>query len=125
MFFDLLDIGEAAPGMLLLVEIHLRTQVSLEDGEVSLFEAGDGHQVFQELDAPVAGVVLGLVLDVVATLAIPGTHADVLGDNVHAVRDTERSCQRWDEAVHQVPRVGVESIKAAHDALLEKKVSVS
>lgn len=111
--------------MLRLVEGDFSTQIGMEDVDVSVLEARNGHQVFEELDAPVARVILRLVLDVVAFLAVPGAHTNVLGDDVEAAGDFEGRSQRRKKTVDQILGIGVECLKAAHDDSVLKKALIS
>tara|TARA_R110002003_G_scaffold13_17_gene965 strand:+ start:7174 stop:7617 length:444 start_codon:yes stop_codon:yes gene_type:complete len=85
LILDLLDISKTAPRMLRLVQSDLGAQVGLEESKIAVLHARDGHEVLEELHTPVARVILRLVLDVVAALAIPCAHADILGNDVDGV----------------------------------------
>jgi hypothetical protein len=85
LILDLLDISKTAPRMLRLVQSDLGAQVGLEESKIAILHARDGHEVLEELHTPVARVILRLVLDVVAALAIPCAHADILGNDVDGV----------------------------------------
>jgi hypothetical protein len=89
---DLLDVTQTSPWMLRLVQSDLGAQISLELGKVSVLEARDSLQVLEELNAPVARIILRLILDVVTLLAVPGAHADVLWDDLNGIVDLEGSC---------------------------------
>jgi hypothetical protein len=102
--------------MLLFMSNYLGTEIGLEEIEVALLETGYGHQVFEELDTPVARVILGLVLDMIAPLTVPRTHANVLGNYVDGIGDAEGSRQRWKKAVDEVPRVGIQCFEPTHSS---------
>jgi hypothetical protein len=101
--------------MLGLMQSHFSAQIPLKSVQIAILEARDGLQVLQELNTPVARIILGLVLDVVASLTVPSTHADVFGDNINAVGDVEGGCQCWEKAINEILRVGIECLKATHD----------
>jgi hypothetical protein len=82
LIFELLDISQTGPRVLRLVQSDLGAQVCLEEREVTVLETRDGHQVLEELDAPVARVILGDLLDVIALVAVPRAHADIFWNDV-------------------------------------------
>lgn len=45
--------------------------------EVAPVEACDALEILKKLDTPITRIVLSLVLDVVAALAVPRTHTDI------------------------------------------------
>jgi hypothetical protein len=75
--------------MFFLMKFNFGSQICLEHRKIAVFEARDGFQIFEELYTPVARVVLRLIFDVIATLAIPRTHAYVFWDDVDWVREAE------------------------------------
>jgi hypothetical protein len=114
LILDLLDVTQTSPWMLRLVKGDFGAQICLKLCEVSVLEARDGHEVLEELNAPVARIILRLVLDVVTLLAVPGAHADVLWDDFDVIVDLEGSRQCGKKAVHQVFGVRIEGCESAH-----------
>jgi hypothetical protein len=75
--------------MFFLVEFYFGAEICLENCEVAVFETRDGFQVFEKLHSPVARIVLRLVFDVVAPLAVPRAHADIFWNDVNRVGETK------------------------------------
>lgn len=86
---DFFDVTETAPWMLSVVCVDLGPQTHLELFEIPAIEAGNGLEVFQKLNAPVARVVLGLIFDVVAPLTVPCAHSNVWRDDLDGGGDVK------------------------------------
>jgi hypothetical protein len=75
--------------MLGFMKSHLGANILLKGAQVAARDARDRLEVLEELNAPVAGIVLGLVFDVVATLTVPSAHADILRNDIDAIGDAK------------------------------------
>lgn len=111
---DLLDVSKTAPWMPSLVTVDLGSQTLVEFLKVPTIEACDGLQILEKLNSPVAWVVLCLILDVVASLAVPCTHTNVFWNDLEGSLNMEIAGQRRKEAVDEVLGVRVQSRKASH-----------
>ena len=76
--------------------------------------AADRKEFLQKLDAPVARVILRLVGDMIATHAVPGAHADVLGKHIQDISDAKVCRNTGEHAIDEVTSIPFEGLVTTH-----------
>jgi hypothetical protein len=74
---DGLYVVKMAPWVLSLMLVDFSPEALVKLLEVAPVEACDALEILKKLDTPITRIVLSLVLDVVAALAVPRTHTDI------------------------------------------------